>query len=804
MDNISGNIVPLIHLDGNLNSSGDQQTVYRGYSAYQIALQQGFEGSKDEWLRALVGPQGETGVSVSDVRLNDDFTLTITLDDGTEFITESIKGNKGDKGQKGDKGDKGDTGNGITFIRLNDDYSLTVFFSDGSYSNTTSVRGPQGEQGIQGIQGPKGDTGERGPQGQQGIQGEQGPRGQTGPQGQVGPQGPKGQKGDTGQRGPRGQIGPRGETGAAFTYDDFTPEQLELLRGPRGQKGQTGQTGPQGLKGDTGQKGEKGDTGSQGPKGDSGPKGDKGQQGIQGQTGKTGAQGQKGETGDSGVYIGTDEPTDENIKVWISNDSSTDSGTVESLVSDVSELKENFNEMPDIKDSDAEDADLDISDNNGNVLARFKDGHIQTKHFDSQNIVIKNVKPTNADNNVFDLIDGEGNVILRLEDGEIKTKNFDSSEKTNETALSFLNIFSNKYLYHHMGQEATSPYIPAESLFDIRYAYLLGFDMIEANTQLLTDGVYVVKHGSNSGTIGEGIKDAIGNADYSDVKWSDISSTWLRENVRYNSQAEKYCGCIPTLDEFCIECRKFNMKVKVSSIDAALVARKYLPDEMIWATIRSSDLDRHGFTGTIEYIWSNNASIDNVIRTCKEIGAPLNIVISGYLSDRNIDDVAEMVEKAHQNGFTVGIVYPKPHELLLGAKLGIDCAGSTGKSVNLFENGTAKHITSLSDSSLTLSGATYDSTNETILMSSGDTIICSDNITIGKGCLILRYDGTLTIRMGSAFDYQSLVEYVSDGNDYVYLANVLAHASNNHDKWFIITANANTTIYELAFDGMYL
>lgn len=110
MDNILGNIVPLVHLDGNLNSSGDQQTVYRGYSAYQVALQQGFEGSKDEWLRALVGPQGETGVSISDVRLNEDFTLTVTLDDGTEFTTDPIKGPKGDTGQKGEKGDTGSQG----------------------------------------------------------------------------------------------------------------------------------------------------------------------------------------------------------------------------------------------------------------------------------------------------------------------------------------------------------------------------------------------------------------------------------------------------------------------------------------------------------------------------------------------------------------------------------------------------------------------------------------------------------------------------------------------------------------------
>lgn len=321
-DYLSGNISQLDYLSGNLNSRGDEETVYRGYSAYEVALQQGFEGSKDEWLRALVGPQGETGVSISDVRLNDDFTLTVTLDDGTEFTTESIKGDKGDKGQKGDKGDRGDTGKGITFARLNDDYTLTILFSDGSdYVTHIPIRGEKGQQGIQGVQGPKGDTGERGPQGQQGIQGEQGPRGQTGPQGQVGPQGPKGQKGDTGQQGPQGQVGPRGETGAAFTYEDFTTEQLEGLRGPQGIQGIQGQKGDKGQKGDTGQQGPQGiqgiqgQQGPQGQKGDAftfddftseqleslkGPKGDKGEQGIQGPQGPQGLKGDKGDKGDPG------------------------------------------------------------------------------------------------------------------------------------------------------------------------------------------------------------------------------------------------------------------------------------------------------------------------------------------------------------------------------------------------------------------------------------------------------------------------------------------------------------------------
>ena len=33
----------------------------RGYSAYEVAVLNGFEGTEEEWLASLVGPQGETG-----------------------------------------------------------------------------------------------------------------------------------------------------------------------------------------------------------------------------------------------------------------------------------------------------------------------------------------------------------------------------------------------------------------------------------------------------------------------------------------------------------------------------------------------------------------------------------------------------------------------------------------------------------------------------------------------------------------------------------------------------------------------
>ena len=94
-----------------------------------------------------------------------------------------------------------------------------------------------------------------------GPQGPQGNRGETGP---IGPQGPKGEKGDKGDTGEKGDTGPQGETGAkgdAFTFDDFTPEQLESLRGP---KGDTGATGPQGTEGAVGPQGPQGAKGEPG------------------------------------------------------------------------------------------------------------------------------------------------------------------------------------------------------------------------------------------------------------------------------------------------------------------------------------------------------------------------------------------------------------------------------------------------------------------------------------------------------------------------------------------------------------
>ena len=95
----------------------------------------------------------------------------------------------------------------------------------------------------------------------------------------------------------KGERGPKGD---AFTYEDFTQEQLNALKGQQGEPGEQGpqgEIGPQGPKGD---KGDPGEIGPQGPQGIQGPQGPQGDPGAQGPQGEPGIQGPKGDTGEKG------------------------------------------------------------------------------------------------------------------------------------------------------------------------------------------------------------------------------------------------------------------------------------------------------------------------------------------------------------------------------------------------------------------------------------------------------------------------------------------------------------------------
>lgn len=94
---------------------------------------------------------------------------------------------------------------------------------------------------------------------------------------------------------------------------------------------------------------------------------------------------------------------------------------------EVAELKSEIEDMPDVSDTVESGADLYICDANGNVIAKFQDGHIVTKNFDSSSVdndLIANTVQNTAD---LYICDQSGNVIAEFANGHIKTKYFDSS-----------------------------------------------------------------------------------------------------------------------------------------------------------------------------------------------------------------------------------------------------------------------------------------------------------------------------------------------------------------------------------------
>ena len=98
----------------------------RGKSAYEVAVENGFNGTDEEWLASLKGATGAPGADGKD---GEDGKTPYVGDNGNWFVGSDDTG-KPSRGAKGDKGEKGDTG----------------------------AQGPQGLQGPPGEAGADGKT----------------------------------------------------------------------------------------------------------------------------------------------------------------------------------------------------------------------------------------------------------------------------------------------------------------------------------------------------------------------------------------------------------------------------------------------------------------------------------------------------------------------------------------------------------------------------------------------------------------------------------------------------------------------
>ena len=116
----SGVVITIVDADGKtsatLHNGANGEKGTDGKSAYQIAVEQGYQGSESDWLSSLKGDKGEKGNTGAKGNPGQDgaegkSAYAIAVEHGYEDSEDkwllSLKGEKGDAGERGEKGDAG-------------------------------------------------------------------------------------------------------------------------------------------------------------------------------------------------------------------------------------------------------------------------------------------------------------------------------------------------------------------------------------------------------------------------------------------------------------------------------------------------------------------------------------------------------------------------------------------------------------------------------------------------------------------------------------------------------------------------
>ena len=250
---------------------------------------------------------------------------------------------------------------------------------------------------------------------------------------------------------------------------------------------------------------------------------------------------------------------------------------------------------------------------------------IQFRRNDRQNIAPSdeiltdvNIQISNIQGEVFEkpLTKSEVETVIEETAKEIRTE-------VETVKNDFFNPFKTTPFYAHyaangfikdgQGRKA----IASESLEDIAMMARLGYTIIEANIHKNASGDFIVIHGDTSNnpvTFGDEVIDISNDTLGSNIAISETTTEYMKANIRYNSEIEKYRTSVPTLEEFCQCCKENNIGIFAGTADrdAIAICRRYLENNIVLynpgATIREN------YKGWV-FVWnnSNTATIDSLL-----------------------------------------------------------------------------------------------------------------------------------------------------------------------------------------------
>ena len=148
-----------------------QPQVWTMETVYAEAQELGYTGTLEEFIATVSGKDGQDGVGISSVELNEVGDLIISFTDGSEINLGSVVGTPGANGQDGVS---------IVGASVNADGNLILSLSDGSSIDCGRVVGADGQDGMDGQDGQDGTDGQDGQDGMDGQDGQDGTDGQDG------------------------------------------------------------------------------------------------------------------------------------------------------------------------------------------------------------------------------------------------------------------------------------------------------------------------------------------------------------------------------------------------------------------------------------------------------------------------------------------------------------------------------------------------------------------------------------------------------------------------------------------------
>ena len=148
----SGVVITIVDADGETSATlHNGANGEKGSSAYQIAVEQGYQGSESDWLSSLKGDKGEKGNTGAKGNPGQNgaegkSAYAIAVEHGYENSEDewllSLKGEKGDTGERGEKGDAGVAGkDGFSPIAnvVKDGSVITITITDKNGTTTVTL-----------------------------------------------------------------------------------------------------------------------------------------------------------------------------------------------------------------------------------------------------------------------------------------------------------------------------------------------------------------------------------------------------------------------------------------------------------------------------------------------------------------------------------------------------------------------------------------------------------------------------------------------------------------------------------------